>query len=148
VNPTLFLRITAVLTFIHAVLHTVGGVFGKPDPGAAAVAVAAMQSNRFLVMGLTRSYADFYLGLGLAVSIFLTAEAIVFWQFGSLAKTHAYRLRPILATFLFAYLGLVVNSYLYFFSAPVITEGLIALSLGMAILTAKPSPIDNSAKLP
>jgi hypothetical protein len=67
---------------------------------------------------------------------------------GSLAKTHAYRLRPILATFLFAYLGLVVNSYLYFFSAPVITEGLIALSLGMAILTAKPSPIDNSAKLP
>jgi len=139
-KPTLFLRIAAVLTLIHAVLHTIGGVFGKPEPGAAEVAVAAMQSNHFLIMGLSRTYADFYRGMGLAVSIFLTAEAIVFWQFSSLAKAQAQRLRPILATFLIAYLAFAVNSYLYFFSPPVITEVLIALSLGLAILTAKPVP--------
>jgi hypothetical protein len=139
-KPTLFLRVAAVLTFVHAALHTIGGVFGKPEPGAAAAAVAAMQSNHFLVMGLTRSYADFYLGLGLAVSIFLTVEAVVFWQLGSMAKTQPQRLRPILATFLIAYLALAVNSWLYFFIPPVITEVLIALCLGLAILTAKPSP--------
>ena len=144
-KPTLILRVAAVLTFIHAVLHTVGGVFGKPQPGAAAAAVAAMQSNRFLVMGLTRSYAEFYRGLGLAVSVFLTAEAIVFWQLSSLAKTRPQRLRPILATFLIAYLVLAVNSYLYFFSPPVITEILIALSLGLAILTPKPLPTAYTA---
>jgi len=137
-----------VLTFIHAALHTIGGVFSKPESGAAEAAVAAMQSNHFLVMGLTRTYADFYRGLGLAVSIFLTAEAIVFWQLSSMAKAQAQHLRPILATFLIAYLAFAVNSYLYFFILPVITEVLIALCLGLAILTAKPSPTAYTAKQP
>jgi hypothetical protein len=139
-KPTFFLRVAAVLTLIHAILHTIGGVFGKPEPGAAEAAVAAMQANHFLVMGVHRTYADFYSGMGLAVSIFLTIEAVVFWQLSSLAKNQAQRLRPILAAFLIAYLALTLNSYLYFFLPPVITEVLIALCLGMAILTAKSSP--------
>lgn len=138
-KPTLFLRIASVLTLIHAMLHTIGGVFGKPGPGAAAVAFAAMQSNQFLLMGLPRSYADFYRGLGLFVTIALTFEAIVFWQLGSLAKTDAHRLRPILAAFAIAYLALAVNSWFYFFLGPVIAEFFIALCLCLAIYTAKPS---------
>ena len=138
-RPTLFLRVAAILTLLHAALHTIGGVFSKPEPGAAEAAFAAMQSNHFLVMGLVRTYADFYRGLGLAVSIFLTAEAVVFWQLGSMAKTQPQRLRPILATFLIAYLALAVNAWLYIFMPPVIVELLIALCLGLAILTAKPS---------
>ncbi len=35
-KSVLFLRIAAVLTFIHAVLHTIGGVFGEVGPGPAA----------------------------------------------------------------------------------------------------------------
>ncbi|MCU1299269.1 MAG: hypothetical protein JWO91_3547 [Acidobacteriaceae bacterium] len=50
-KSTLFLRIAAVLTFIHAVLHTIGGVFGKTEPGPATVAVQAMKMNQFLLMG-------------------------------------------------------------------------------------------------
>jgi hypothetical protein len=38
-KPAIFLRFTAVLMFIHAVLHTIGAVFGKVRPGPAAVAV-------------------------------------------------------------------------------------------------------------
>jgi hypothetical protein len=51
--------------------------------------------------------------MGLAVSIALTAEAVVFWQLSSLAKTFGPQLRPIFATFLLAYHPLVyrfVNS--------------------------------------
>ena len=136
-KPALFLRIAAVLTFIHAVLHTIGGVFGKVPPGPAAVAVEAMKMNQFLLMGHTRSFWDFYRGLGLAVTIFLTAEAVFFWQLGSLAKTDAGRLRPILATFLVAYAVLAVNSYAYFFRGPVIVEIFIAACLGLAMVTAK-----------
>lgn len=143
-RPTFFLRLAAVLTFIHALLHTIGGVFGKPAPGAEAV-IAAMQSNRFLVLGVVRSYADFHRGLGLGISIFLTAEAIVFWQLSSLAKTRAQSLRPVLATFLVAYLAMAVNSYVYFFLAPVITEVLIAICLGLAFSTAKPAPTAQPA---
>lgn len=138
-NSTLFLRIASVLTLIHSVLHTIGGVFGKVPPGPAAVAFAAMQSNQFVAMGAVHSYADFYRGLGLGATVSLTAEAIVFWQLGTLAKTHGRSLRPIIATFLVAYLALSVNSFLYFFFGPVIVEILIAICLGLAIFTARPA---------
>jgi hypothetical protein len=57
-------------------------------------------------MGMTRSYWDFYFGMGLAVSIFLLLEAIVFWQLGEWAKTDAPKLRPILIVFVLGYLAL------------------------------------------
>jgi hypothetical protein len=135
-----FLRIAAVLTFIHAVLHTIGGVFGSADPGPESIAIAAMKANQFLLMGNTRSFWSFYRGLGLAVTICLTAEAILFWQLGTLAKADARRLRPILTTFLIAYAVLAVNSNAYFFIGPVVAEILIAACLGVAIISAKPSP--------
>lgn len=137
-KPALFLRIASAITFIHAVLHTVGGVFGKPAPGPAAAAVEAMKLNTFLLMGHTRSYWDFYLGMGLAVSIVLTAEAVIFWQLASLAKTDAVRLRPIIATLFSAYALLSVNSSSFFFIGPVITEIVIAACLALAFITAKP----------
>lgn len=138
-KTVVFLRIAAVLTFIHAVLHTVGGVFGSVGPGPASVAAAAMKANQFLVIGHMRSYWDFYRGLGLTVTICLTAEAVLFWQLGSLAKTDGRRLRPILITFLIAYAVLAVNSNAYFFFGPVVAEILIAACLGAAIFSAKPS---------
>jgi hypothetical protein len=108
------------------------------NPGPAAVAVAAMQSNQFLLMGHMRSFWDFYRGMGLAATISLTSEAILFWQLGSLAKHDARRLRPILITFLIAYAALTVNSSAYFFIGPVVVEILIAACLGLAAYSAKP----------
>jgi len=146
-KTVLFLRIASVLTLIHAALHTIGGVFGGAAPGAQQATVAVMKANEFLAMGATRSYWDFHMGLGLAVSVFLTVEAIVFWQLGSLAKTDALRLRPILTTFLVGYLGVAVVSYRYFFAGPVITEILIALCLGLAIVFARqvvPRAVDRA----
>jgi hypothetical protein len=136
-KSVVFLRIASVLTLIHSVLHTVGGVFGKPAPGPAAATDAIMRANQFVVFGVTRTYFDFLRGMGLGVTIFLTAEAIVFWQLGTLAKTDAARLRPVMATFMVAYLVFAANSFVYFFAAPVIVEILIAACLGMAIASAK-----------
>jgi hypothetical protein len=138
-KPVIFLRIASVLTLIHAVLHTIGGVFSEPDPGPGAVAFAAMKVNQFLLMGNMRSYWHFYRGLGLTVTILLTAEAVLFWQLGSSAKTDARRLRPILTTFAIAYSALTVNSFNYFFIGPVIVEIVIVVFLVLAIITAKPA---------
>ena len=144
-KPVVFLRIASVLTMIHSVLHTVGGVFGKPSPGLAATTIETMKANAFPALGVTRTYFDFFRGMGLAVTIFLTIEAIAFWQLGTLAKTDAARLRPIIATFLVGYLAMAVNSYMYFFLAPVVVEAVIAICLGMAIVTAKaPDPVRSS----
>ena len=136
-KPAIFLRIASTLAFLHAVLHTIGGVFGKAGPGPAAVAVLAMKVNQFPLMGNERSYWDFYRGLALAVTIFLMAEAVVFWQLASLAKIDSRQLRPILAVFLVAYIALAVNSYVYFFLGPVIVEIMIAACLGLAVISVK-----------
>jgi len=137
----IFLRIASVLTLIHSILHTIGGVFGKPLPGPAEQAVAVMKSNQFLLMGNPRSYWDFYMGLGLGVTIFLTAEAVVFWLLASLVRTESVRLRPILFVFALGYFAFAVNSFRYFFFGPVVTEILIGLCLILAMLACKgPSP--------
>jgi hypothetical protein len=138
VKPAIYLRVASLLTLLHAVLHTIGGVFGKPDPGPQQAAVAAMKANQFPLMGVTRSYWDFYMGMGLSATIFLTIVAIVFWQLSSLAKTDACRLRPICMTFLLAFLLLAVNSSIYFFAAPAIIELLIALCLALSIFASRP----------
>lgn len=136
-KPAIFLRIAAVLTLIHAILHTVGGVFGKVPPGPAAVAVAAMKSNQFEALGHMRTLWEFYRGMGLTVSIFLTVEAVAFWVLGSVASSVGAKLRPVLVVFAVGYLALAVNSYLYFFAAPVIVEILIAACLVMAMAAAR-----------
>ena len=135
-KPVIFLRIASILTLIHSILHTVGGVFGKPAPGTATM-VAAIMRNPFEFFGVTRSYADFYRGMGLCVTIFLTMDAAILWLLASMAKSGAARLRPILAMFLLGYLAMALNSFTFFFAAPVITELLIVLCLGAAIFTAK-----------
>lgn len=136
-RPGVFLRIASILTLIHSILHTVGGVFGKPTPGPAEQAVAAMKANQFMLMGNLRSYWDFYIGMGLSVTILLTAEAIVFWLLASLAATEGAKLRPILFVFALGYLAFAVNSFHFFFLPPVIFEVLIALCLVLAAFKAK-----------
>jgi len=140
-KSVLALRIASVLTFIHAVLHTVGGVFGKTPPGPASIALEAMKSNQFVTLGVTRTLFQFYRGMGLGVSIFLFAASIVTWQLGSLAKSRAVQLRSILVTFLIGWIAMAVNSYLYFFAAPVIVEILIALCFLWALVAAKPTAV-------
>jgi hypothetical protein len=141
-KPVLFLRIASVLTFVHTVLHTIGGAFGTAAPGAQQTAVLAMKTNQFPVMGVTRSYWDFHLGFSWFVSVMLLVEAIVFWQLGSLAKTGVWRLRPILLTFLVGYMCLATDAFAYFFAPPAIVEIMIALCLGLAALTCRPVPND------
>jgi hypothetical protein len=138
VKPLVFLRVASVLTLIHALLHTIGGVYGSPEPGPQLAAVTAMKANQFLLMGHTRSYWNFYMGMGLGMSIFLTMDAIVLWVLGSLARSESWRLRPLYAVLALGYLVFAVNSCEHFFLAPVIVEILIALCLASAFFTSRP----------
>ena len=136
-TPTLLLRIASGLAMLHSILHTVGGVFATPAPGSQAATLAIMHANQFQVMGMTRSYADFYLGFGLFVTVALAVEAVVFWQLGTLAKSNSIQLRPILASFVAAYLGYAAIASMYFFAPPAIIELLIAAVVGLAIAKSK-----------
>jgi hypothetical protein len=136
-KPTHWLRAASILALVHAMAHTIGGVYGTPEPGPQQIAVDAMKANTFAVMGHTRSMWAFYHGMGLAVTIFLTIEAIVFWVLGTLVRNYKGDLRDLLVLFVIAYMALAANSLRYFFYPPVIIELLIAACLVMAILSIR-----------
>lgn len=136
-RPIYWLRAASILTIVHSIAHTAGGVYGAIALGPQQVAVDAMKGNTFPLLGVTRSYWDFHMGFGLAITIFLLVEAIVFWLLGNLARDSDANLRPILATFLVGYVALAINSFVYFFAPPIIVELLIAACLGAAIVSMK-----------
>jgi pilus assembly protein TadC len=133
-KPRLFLRIASVLTFIHCVLHTLGGVFGSPQHGAEEIAIVdAMKSRRFDVLGSMRSYWDFFFGYGLFVTLALLVEAILLWQLAIRARANPDWVRPIAALLLFNFAAMSIVSWRYFFIAPAMNEVLIAAFIAIAI---------------
>ena len=136
-KPTLFLRIASVLAIIHCILHTIGGLLSSPKHGAEQVAVIdAMKSHVFNVMGSMRSYWDFNLGYGLITTITLLVQGLLFWQLGTMAKTNAVWIKPILVLFFFNFIATTIVAWRYFFIGPAITELLIAACLAAAYFTA------------
>ncbi len=136
-KATLYLRIASVLAIIHAILHTIGGMLSKPNNGAPEIAIIeAMKSRSFNVMGSMRSYWDFFFGYGWLVAITLLVQGILFWQLGTMAKTNAAPLRPIILLFCLNFLATTVVAFRYFFIAPAITELLIAACLAGAYFAA------------
>ncbi|HUH63823.1 MAG TPA: hypothetical protein VLZ50_12520 [Terracidiphilus sp.] len=136
-KATIWLRIAAVLTLVHAALHTLGGVYGPTPPGPASVARAAMEANRFPFLGPMRSFWDFHMGMGLAVTIFLTVEAVVFWLLASPLKREGAALRPVLAMFALGYMAFAAVSMVYFFPFAAAMEVGIAICLVGAMTSAR-----------
>ena len=131
------LKISAVLMFLYFAGHTAGAPWTPGETSADTAVVDAMKSDHFPVIGVSRSYWDFYFGFGLIISVMQLFQAIVLWQLGTLAKTDAARLRPIIAVFC---ASLVINallSWMYFFAIPVVTALLIAICLAIAFLSAR-----------
>ena len=116
-KSAIYLRIAALLTLIHAILHTVDGVFGKPSPGTAAMVVATMHANRISIMGANRSYADFYFGFGIGITIFMAVLAILTWHLSNLAKERRPGIRPMIVVLMVGWAAFAIDSYFYFFGA-------------------------------
>jgi hypothetical protein len=140
-KSSILLRIASVLTLIHAVLHTVGGLFSPPGHGPNEITVLnTMKAFQFDFVGSMRSYWDFYFGFGLIVTLFLLLDAVLLWQLASLAKSDAATARPFMLTLLAAFVAMTVLSWRYFFIAPLLVEGVIAVLIGAAYaLTLRPS---------
>jgi len=142
-KTSLLLRIAAVITLLFFAGHTAGIPWTPALGPEEARVVTAMKGPSFDVVGSTRTYWDFYFGFGVTISYLLLLEAVVLWQLGSLAKTNAERLRPIIAVF---FIGFVVNTFLaakYFFVIPLAMSVVIAVLLALAFYVAGRSP-ENS----
>ena len=132
----ILLRAASILTLLYFAGHTAGMPWTPAVEPAEMSVLEGMKSHGFEVMGFIRTYWDFYFGFGVTNSVFLLVQAVVLWQLGSLAKTDASRVRPIVASF---FVGFAVNALLawkYFFAVPVVITIAISVCLALAFVSA------------
>ena len=140
-KPTIFLRIASIITLLFFAGHT-SGIPWTPAVGPDELPVLeAMKSHSFDVIGSTRTYWDFYFGWGLIISLYTLVQAVVLWQLGSLAKTDALRVRPIVASFFVAFVVNAVLAWKYFFVISVVMSVAISVCLALAFITAGRSKV-------
>src|SRR5215467_9597636 len=123
------LKIAAVIMFLYFAGHTAGAPWTPGEAPADLAVVDAMKSDHFPVIGVSRSYWDFYFGFGLIISVMQLFQAVILWQLGTLAKTDAARLRPIILVFCVSLILNAILGWMYFFIIPVVMAVLIAILL-------------------
>jgi hypothetical protein len=96
----------------------------------------AMRSYRFDAGGVSRTYLDFYLGLGFTVSVFLLLQAVLLWQLAAIAKVDSVRIRPLIVSFFVASVVCAFLSWKFVFALPAIFSAVIAAFLGFAFYAA------------
>jgi hypothetical protein len=90
-----------------------------------------MRSYRFDAGGVSRTYLDFYLGLGFTVSVFLLLQAVLLWQLAAIAQVDSVRIRPLIVSFFVASMGCAFLSWKFIFPVPAIFSVVIAACLGV-----------------
>jgi hypothetical protein len=135
VKPVLFLRIASIISFLFAALHTLGGAHSWSPAGETDV-LRAMRSYHFDAGGASRTYLDFYLGLGFTVGLFLLLQAVVLWQLATLAKVDSVRLRPMIASFFVASVVCAFLSWKFIFVLPAIFSAVLAALLALTFYAA------------
>ena len=135
-KTTYLLRAAALVTLLFFAGHSSGYPW-TPDvgPGSSAV-IDAMKGHSFDVVGSIRTFWDFYIGFGLAISLFQLLQAIVLWQLAGIARVNAATVRPIIAVFCVAYFINALLALKFLFVIPVVTSLVIALILAFAFYFA------------
>ena len=131
-----FLRIAAVMTLLYCAGHTIGMPWTPYRDAEATSVLDAMKGHSFEAEGFKGTYWDLYFGFGLIISVYLLLQAVVLWQVASLAKTDAIRVRPIVVSFLIAFVLNAALSWKYFFVVPVVLADVTAICLALALVLA------------
>ena len=132
-SASLFYRIAAGLLVFFALAHTAGMQSTKSPSPEAALVRHAMKDVHFQNMGSTNSFYGYYRGFGLSLTAYLLFAAFVAWHLGGLAKRNPAAIGGLGCALFAVQLALFVLCCFFFFAAPIIVSGLIALSLGVAV---------------
>ena len=134
-----WLRAAAGLTLFNAVGHTFGAVLAGPSHGPGEVALRdAMRGYRVVLMGVERSYWDFYIGSGWAITVFALMLTAVMWLLVPVAGRAAREARALIVVLAAGFAALTVVSILYFVTAPIVNLALITTCLVAAALKTTP----------
>ena len=135
-----WLRIAAGLTAFQAAGHTFGAVLAAPSSAEESTLREAMRAFRLSVMGMERTYWDFYFGSGWAITALALTVAAVMWWLAPIARMSPGAARPLILALAAGYAGITVVSALYFVTAPIVIAAIITVCLGMATKSLIPNP--------
>ena len=134
-SPSLLYRIASVLLVLLGLGHQLG--FRRVDPRwGVDSTIGALKATQFQVQGMTRTYWDFFSGFGFFVTVLLFFAAILAFQLGGLPREALRSLRVVTWTFALAFVAITLLTWRYFFVAPLVFSGLVALCLLMAAWSA------------
>jgi hypothetical protein len=119
------LRITAVITLLLAVGHTLGGIHSW-SPGGETEVLKAMRTVHFDAEGASRTYLDFYRGFGFVLSTYMFLQGVLLWQLASLVEVNAKQVRPMIAAIFLASAAAAILAWEFIFPLPVAFFSLIA----------------------
>ena len=128
-KASILYRISSVLLLLFAAGHTSGFPWSDPNWG---VNLGSMQSTHFYVMGISRTYWDFYVGFGLFVSVFLLLAVVLAWQLGGLPPESLALMRGTRWAFALCFVAITVLSWKYFFIVPIVFSIVTTLCLTAA----------------
>jgi hypothetical protein len=134
-QTTLWLRISSVIAFLFAAGHTLGGLKDWSPMGENAV-LSSMRNTQFDVMGVKRTYLDFYMGFGYALTVSQVMLAILLWQLAALARSGA-QVRPLIAVIALATLTGTVIAWHFIIPVPALFSLALVASLAVAYATAR-----------
>ena len=136
-KPWIWLRIASVFDGLFAVGHGLGHVRTVEGGLPGEAVVGAMKTFHFNAMGSDRTYWDFFTGYSLMVVVIAVLLAVVLWQLGSLAKSHALEIRPLVRTLTGAQVAITIIAFSNFFAAPAIGNTLASMCLAMAAFSSR-----------
>ena len=133
-----------VVNLLFAIGHTAGFLTFRPKSAEGQAAIKAM-AVVFSEDGTRFSYDGFYTGFGLSVSLYMLFAAFLAWQLGALAKRDPAAVGPLAIAFCAMQVAQLIVCLVYFFTAPIIFESVIALALALAAwrvrVAARQSPL-------
>jgi hypothetical protein len=134
-KASLIYRIASALLILFALGHTLG--FRRVDPrwGVHSI-IEALQSTRFDIQGLSRTYWDFYTGFGLFVTVLVVFIALLSWQLGGLSKESLLAMPVVRWGLAACFVVVTFLAWKYFFMVPIIFSSVITVCLILAAWTA------------
>src|SRR5260221_11314473 len=94
----LLLRIASIISGLTAAGHTLGGRQSWSPAGETEV-LRAMKAVSYHVMGVDRTFWNFYAGFGFTISVYQLLQAVLLWPLAAIAKDPPPRVRPPIPSF-------------------------------------------------
>jgi len=135
-RTTIWLRIASVISLLVAAGHTLGGRSYWSPMGDNPV-LQLMRSTRFHVMGVDRTYFDFFLGFGYSLAVYMALQAVLLWQIAGLARIDAGRMRPMIAAIAVASAVIGVIAWLLIIPLPALLFSVLFANLVVAWSVAR-----------